>query len=149
VAPEIQAIDDDTFAKFLVAPELADWVIPLRKLRRLKPHTLSPAEERIMALADAALRGFDDAADQLRDVDMKFGTIVNDRGETVELSQSSWVSVLLRPDADLRRRAFAQFYAEFDDHKFTLASTLTHSIKSDVFRARARNFPSAREGALI
>jgi oligoendopeptidase F len=149
VAPEIQAIDDDTFANFLVTPELVEWVIPLRKLRRLKPHTLSPAEERILALADAALRGFDDAADQLRDVDMKFGTIVNDRGETVELSQSSWVSVLLRPDADLRRRAFAQFYAEFDDHKFTLASTLAHSIKGDVFRARARNFPSAREGALF
>ncbi|HET6407266.1 MAG TPA: oligoendopeptidase F [Chthoniobacteraceae bacterium] len=149
IAPEIQAIDDDTFATYLAAPELSEWVIPLTHLRRLKKHTLSPAEERIMALAGSALRGFDDASGQLMDVDMKFGTIKDSDGKETELSQGSWMSLLLRPDNDLRRRAFKQFYAEFDDHKFTLASTLSHSVKADVFRARARNFPSAREGALF
>jgi oligoendopeptidase F len=36
--PEIQAIDDQTFESFLGTAELRDWQIPLRKLRRLKPH---------------------------------------------------------------------------------------------------------------
>jgi tRNA dimethylallyltransferase len=57
-----------------------------------------------MALASGVLRGFDDAAGQLMDVDMKFGTIIDDRGQEVELSQSSWLSLLMRPDVDLRRR---------------------------------------------
>ena len=149
VAPEVQAIDDATFAAFLASPELREWVVPLTHLRRLKRHTLSPGEERILALSGAALRGFDDASGQLMDVDMKFGTIKDSEGNEIELSQGSWMSLLLRPDADLRRRTFKKFYAEFDDHKFTLASTLSHSIKADVFRARARNFPSAREGALF
>jgi oligoendopeptidase F len=149
IAPEIQAIDDATFEEYLAAPELSAWVIPLKQLRRLKKHTLSPAEERILALAGSAMRGFDDASGQLMDVDMKFGTITDDRGQEVEISQSSWMSLLQRPDVDVRRRTFLKFYGEFDDHKFTLASTLSHSIKADVFRARARNFPSAREGALF
>ncbi len=149
LSPEVQAIDDETFARFLADPVLSEWNIPLKRLRRLKAHTLSQAEERIMALAGAVLHGFDDASGQLMDVDMKFGTIVDDRGQTIELSQSSWMSLLMRPDADLRRRVFKQFYAEFDDHKFTLASTLSHSIKGDVFRARARNYASAREAALF
>jgi oligoendopeptidase F len=148
LGPEIQAIDDETFARFLTDPVLSEWAIPLKKLRRLKAHTLSPAEERIMALANSALSGFDDASGQLMDVDMKFGDITDDRGQTIELSQSSWMSMLLRPDTSLRRRTFQQFYAEFDAHKFTLASTLSHSIKSDVFSARARHYPSAREAAL-
>jgi oligoendopeptidase F len=148
LGPEIQALDDETFARFLADPVLSEWTVPLQKLRRLKAHTLSPAEERIMALGAAVLYGFDDAAGQLMDVDMRFGTITDDRGQEVELSQSSWMSLLLRPDAELRRRTFQQFYAEFDAHKFTLASTLAHSIKADVFRARARRFPSAREAAL-
>lgn len=148
LGPEIQAIDDETFARFRADPELSEWTIPLEKLRRLKAHTLSPAEERIMALASSALGGFDDASGQLMDVDMKFGAITDDRGQTIELSQSSWMSMLLRPDTSLRRRTFQQFYAEFDAHKFTLASTLSHSIKSDVFNARARHYPSAREAAL-
>jgi oligoendopeptidase F len=149
IAPEIQAIDDPTFKAYLKSPELREWVIPLTHLRRLKKHTLSPAEERILALSGAALRGFDEASGQLMDVDMKFGMIKDSEGNETELSQSSWMSLLLRPDTDLRRRAFKQFYGEFDDHKFTLASTLSHSIKADIFRARARNFPSAREGALF
>ncbi len=148
LGPEIQAIDDETFARFLAEPALSEWTIPLKKLRRLKAHTLSPAEERIMALASSALAGFDDASGQLMDVDMKFGNITDDRGQTIELSQSSWMSMLLRPDTSLRRRTFQQFYAEFDAHKYTLASTLSHSIKSDVFNARARHYPSAREAAL-
>jgi oligoendopeptidase F len=149
IAPEIQAINDDTFERYLAAPELREWLTPLRHLRRLKKHTLSPAEERILALAGSALRGFDDASGQLMDVDMKFGDIIDDRGQTMELSQGSWISLMQRPDRELRRRTFQQFYAEFDAHKYTLASTLAHSIKADVFRARARHFASAREGALF
>ena len=40
LVPEIQSIDDETFDRYLNDAELAEWVIPLRKLRRLKPHTL-------------------------------------------------------------------------------------------------------------
>ncbi|MEQ1860020.1 MAG: oligoendopeptidase F [Chthoniobacteraceae bacterium] len=149
LGPEIQAIDDATFARFLADPCLADWLIPLQKLRRLKPHTLGTAEERIMALAGAVLSGFDDASGQLMDVDMRFGSIEDDRGQTIALSQNSWMSLLMRPDADVRQRTFKQFYAEFEAHKFTLASTLAHSIKGDVFQARARHYPSAREAALF
>ena len=45
----------------------------------------------------------------------------------------------------VRRAAFHQFYAEFSDHKFTLAASLTNSVRADVFQARARNYDSARE----
>ena len=66
-----------------------------------------------------------------------------------ELTQSSFISFLYKRDAGLRSRAFQQFYAEFDDHKFTCASTLANSVKADVFHARARNYPSALEAALF
>jgi oligoendopeptidase F len=44
----------------------------------------------------------------------------------------------------VRRRAFKQFYAEFNAHKFTVASTLANSVKADVFHARARNSDPSR-----
>src|SRR5437588_7737593 len=65
VIPEIQAIDDETFAKFVVDSALADWRIKLHKIRRLKPHVLSEPEERILALGAAALNGYDDTFSQL------------------------------------------------------------------------------------
>jgi len=149
VVPEIQAIDDETFAKCIVDPALADWRIKLHKIRRLKPHVLSESEERILALGAAALSGYDDTFSQLTDVDMKFGVLVDDTGREKPLTQSSFSSFLVKHDPELRKRAFEQFYTEFQDHQYTLASSLAYSVKADVFRARARNYSSSLEAALF
>ena len=149
VVPEIQAIDDETFAKCIVDPALADWRIKLHKIRRLKPHVLSESEERILALGAAALSGYDDTFSQLTDVDMKFGVLVDDTGREKPLTQSSFSSFLVKHDPELRKRAFEQFYNEFQDHQYTLASSLAYSVKADVFRARARNYSSSLEAALF
>jgi oligoendopeptidase F len=149
IVPEIQAIDDEKFAQFLADPALAEWRISLRKIRRMKPHVLSEKEERLLALGNAALDGYDDAFGQLTDVDMKFGVLVDEKGEERPLTQSSYSAFLVKRDHALRKRAFHQFYAEFKDHQFTLATDLSYSVKADVFRARARNYPSALEASLF
>jgi len=149
VSPEIQALDDATFERYLAEETLAPWRISLRKQRRFKPHTLSANEERLLALGHSALRGHGETFSQLTNVDMKFGVVADEKGVERELSQSSFSSFLNKRDPEVRRNAFKRFYAEIDDHKFTLASTLASSIKADVFHARARNYPSAREAALF
>jgi oligoendopeptidase F len=149
MTPEIQAIPDETFAKFLDDPALAEWRISLRKIRRMKPHVLSEKEERLLALGSAALDGYEDAFSQLTDVDMKFGVLVDEKGVERPLTQSSYHAFLVKRDHELRKRAFHQYYAEFQDHQFTLATALAYSVKADVFRARARNYPSALEASLF
>ena len=149
VVPEIQAIDDQKLAKFMVDPALADWRIKLHKIRRMKPHVLSEREERILALGSVALSGYDDAFSQLTDVDMKFGVLTDEIGRQKPLTQSSFGSFLVKRDYELRKRAFHQFYEEFQDHQYTLATSLAYSVKADVFRARARNYSSALESALF
>jgi len=149
MGPEIQAIPDDKFAQFLEDPALAEWTIALKKIRRMKPHVLSEREERLLALGSAALDGYDETFSQLTDVDMKFGVLVDQKGEEKPLTQSSFGSFLVKRDHDLRKRAFHQFYDEFQDHQFTLSASLAYSVKADVFRARARNYPSALEASLF
>ena len=75
ISPEIQEIPDEKFEAFLSDPALADWTIPLRKLRRRKLHTLSAAEERLLALGSSAVRGHSETFSQLTNVDMLFGTL--------------------------------------------------------------------------
>jgi oligoendopeptidase F len=149
VVPEIQAIDDARFGKFIADPAVADWRIRLHKIRRLKQHVLSEREERILALGAAALDGYGDTFSQLTDVDMKFGALTDEAGREKPLTQSSFSSFLVKRDPELRKRAFHQFYAEFQDHQYTLASSLAYSVKADVFRARARNYSSSLEAALF
>jgi len=149
VVPEIQAIDDEKFAKFMVDPALTEWRIKLHKIRRMKPHVLSEPEERILALGSVALSGYDDTFSQLTDVDMKFGILTDETGRQKPLTQSSFSSFLVKRDHELRKRAFHQFYEEFQDHQYTLATSLAYSVKADVFRARTRNYSSALESALF
>lgn len=149
VTPEIQAIDDETFEKFLADPVLEPWLISLKKIRRQKPHTLSIAEERLLALGASSLHGHRETFSQLTNVDMKFGSLTDDQGRERELSQSSFSSFLVQRDPEIRKRAFHQFYKEFKDHAYTIASTFAHSVRTDVFQARARNYPSALENALF
>ncbi|PYK92984.1 MAG: oligoendopeptidase F [Verrucomicrobia bacterium] len=149
VIPEIQAIDDEKFTGFMADPALTEWRVKLHKIRRMKPHVLSEPEERLIALGSAALDGYDDTFSQLTDVDMKFGLLTDATGRERPLTQSSFSSFLVKRDDELRKRAFHQFYAEFQDHQYTLATSLAYSVKADVFRARARTYSSALAAALF
>jgi oligoendopeptidase F len=149
ISPEIQEIPDDRFAQFLGDSVLADWTIPLKKLRRNKPHTLTAGEERLLALGSSAMRGHSETFSQLTNVDMKFGVLKDAEGNERELTQSSFSSFLQQRDPAVRKAAFHQFYREFSDHQFSLAAGLANSIRADVFYARARNHASAREAALF
>lgn len=149
VAPELQAVPDEVFAGYLADPVLSEWIVPLKKLRRLKPHTLSANEERLLALGSAATRGHGETFSQLTNVDMKFGKVKDGKGQERELTQSSFSSFLQQRDPAVRREAFHKFYAEFKDHQYTIASSYTNSVRADVFYARARNYPSAIEAALF
>src|ERR1700738_1488378 len=101
VVPEIQAIDDKNFAKFIADPPLAEWRIKLHKIRRLKPHVLSEPEERLLALGSVALSGYDDTFSQLTDVDMKFGVLTDETGREKPLTQSSFSSFFVKRDHEL------------------------------------------------
>ena len=114
-SPEIQAIPDETMDRFLKAPELEEFTIYLRKLLRFKPHILSEAEERILALQEeanqTAYRGFS----ALTNVDMEFGSVTTDEGE-VPLSQSSFSSLLPRRTRDGPWDPYTRFCAESAGH---------------------------------
>ncbi|MEM1157569.1 MAG: oligoendopeptidase F [Verrucomicrobiota bacterium] len=149
LTPELQAVSDETFEAWLADELLAEWHVSLKKLRRYRPHVLSTKEERILAMASLPLGAAEDAFSQLNNVDLKFGTLEDENGKTIELSHGAYSSFLVKPEQKLRQAAFDQYYQEFHEHRFTIASTLSNSVKADVFNARVRNHPSAVEKSLF
>jgi oligoendopeptidase F len=49
----------------------------------------------------------------------------------------------------VRRRAFHQYYAQFKRHENSLAAAYSSSVQKDVYYAKARGYPSAREASLF
>lgn len=148
ITPEIQAIPDDAIRAWLETPALEPWRIHLNKILRYKPHVLSEAEERLLAMqsefSQAARRGFD----ALTDADMRFGHIDTPDGPK-PLTHATYASFMQKPERDLRRRAYEQYLAEYDAHRNTLAALYNGSVQLDIYHARARNFPSALEKSLF
>jgi len=149
IRPEILAIDPAVMDTLLEDPELAGERLLLERIVRYRPHTLGENEERLLAMQSEMSQAARKAFSQLHNADMKFGLVTNEKGEQVELSNSSFIELLHSPDRDVRRTAFQKYYQQFEAHENTLAATLGGSIQKDVYYAKARGHESSLAAALF
>lgn len=149
IRPEIMAIPAKTMDGYLAHKSLAEYKLLLEQLLRYKPHTLSKREENLLAMQSEMSDASNQIFRQLTDADLKWGTIKNERGELVELSNSTFSSFLQSPERSVRKKAFHQYYEQFAAHENTLAATLSASVQRDVYYARARNYKSALSASLF
>ncbi|MBN1394451.1 MAG: oligoendopeptidase F [Pirellulales bacterium] len=149
IRPEILAMPQSKLDEYLEAPELAPYKLLLTRIVRFKPHTLGEKEERLLAMqaemAGASSRIFR----QLQDADMKFGTVANEKGQTIELTHSNFMAFQTSPDRKVREESFNKYYAEYESLEHTLAATLNSTVQKDVYYANARNYPTALDSALF
>jgi len=149
IRPEILGIPAKKMKEFMPAKELASYRLLLERIQRYKPHTLSDAEEKLLAMqsemSDASNRIFR----QLNDADLKFGMVTDEHGAQIELSHSSFSALLHSPSREVRKTAFHQYYDVFAAHENTLAATLSGSVQRDAYYAKARGYESARAAALF
>ena len=149
MTPEIQSIPNEIINQYMEDASLGELRFYLEKILRYKPHTRSEMEEQILAMSREIANGPSLVFSQLDNVDLKFGTITDDSGNEIELSHGNFTTFLTSPHRELRKKAFFQYYQAYQDHKHTLAATLSNSIKKDFFYARVRNFNNCRISALF
>jgi len=146
--PEILSIDSEKIEAWIAGPDFDEYRIALKKLLRFRDHTLSPAEEKILAMQGEVRQIPTQTFSSLCDVDFDFGTVKTPEGEK-PLSQSTLSSFLMHPDGEVRERAYRQFYSLYDGHKNSLANLYSGSIRQDIYLSRVRKYPSARAMALF
>ncbi len=149
IRPEILAIEPDKLEAFLATEELADFKLVLERIARFRDHTLSDNEEKLLAMQGEMAQTADKVFRGLNDADLKFGSVKNEDGEEVELTNSTFSQFLISPDRNVRSSAFHQYYEQFAAHENTLAATLAGSIHGDVYYARARNYSGSLDAALF
>ena len=149
ITPEIQSLPDEVVSRYLADTSLREYKFYLEKILRYKPHTRSESEEQILAMSRELAGAPSQVFGQLDNVDLKFGTVTDQSGNEIELSHGNFTTFLINPRQDVRKKVFFQYYQAYQNHKHTLAATLAHSVKKDLFYSRARNFESCRVAALF
>ena len=147
--PEIMAIPDETLDRFYAEkPELERYRRYLTNLRRMKAHSLSAQEERLLAAAGEMAQAPDNIYGMFADADMKFEDAVDAQGKSHPLSQGTFVALESGSDRVLRKSAYENLYKGFGNFKNTAAGLLNAQNKQLKFFAEARKYPNAFEAAL-
>ncbi len=147
--PELLAIDPEKMEAIVAAPILEKYRLLLQRIVRYRAHTLTDTEESLIALQGEMAQTATKVFRQLNDADLKFGEVKNEKGESVELSNSTFGQFMISQNRGVRKAAFHQYYEQFQAHENTLAATLAGSIHTDVYYARARKYPSALAASLF
>ena len=145
--PELLALPQETFDEIASSPELADYSVLLKELADQRPHTLTTAEERIIASYGEVLSAPGTITSSLENADMQFAPAVDSEGQEHELTGSNFVLLQMQEDRELRKSAFENYYKGFQDHINTFADAYSANVKRETVSASLRHYPSSREMA--
>ena len=147
--PEMLAISDETMEQFYAQePGLERFRRFLDDHRRLKAHTLSPAEEKLLAAAGNITRTPSDIFGMLANADMTYPDAVDAQGKAHHLTGGTFVPLQMSPDRELRRDAYEKLYTRLGEFKNTSAAMLYGQVKQLKFCADARHYGSSLEASL-
>ena len=146
--PELLAIPEHTLSQLLAStPGLAVYNHYLEEIARMRPYTLSEAEEKLLAMASDPLDKFDSVFTAIDSSDLQFGTVIDSDGNEVELTNSRYGAFLHSTDRRVREDAWTGLFKGYNALNHTLAANYEGHVKSRVFFARARGFESRLEHA--
>lgn len=149
IEPEFLTLSEEQFHKLIADSALTPYRFHLEKIGRMRPHTLSPSQEELMALSGKALDTSYRAFGALNNADLTFKPAVDSKGEEFPLSNGSYLSYLRSPDRTLRKTAFENLHKGYEMHVNTLCELIQGQVQSHLFVSRARKFNSCLEAALF
>ena len=142
--PEILALPEETLKAFLEDSRLAPYRFLMENLLRRKPHTLSAAEEQLLASFGEVISAPGEISDNLQDADLVFDPVTDSQGGQVEVTGSNYILLQSSTDRTLRQNAFRSYYKGYRQHINTFAATYSANVKAAAAEARARHYESSR-----
>lgn len=149
LAPELLALPEADLLSAAESPGFAPYRAYLRALSRQRPHTLSAKEERIVAMAGELGAAPDTIYSLLTDADMKYQPINFPDGTSHEVTQGSFIPLMMNREQSVREAAFASLYEGYKAYSATIPAIYAASVKADLFSSRTANFESALGAALF
>lgn len=143
IVPEIIGMDSSLLETFLKDERIAPYKKMIDEILRDKPYTLSEKEEELMAAVSDLTGVAENTYEMLSYADMKFPEIEDEKGEKVRLDHFNYSTYIKSKNQRVRKDAFEAEFGTYKKYSNTMASTLFGAIKSEIFNAKTRKYPSA------
>ena len=147
--PEILRIGGATVESFVAGERrLEPYAAHLRDIARREAHTLTDAEEKILAAAQPLAESASNIYGILANADFPYPTITLSDGRTAKVNQAGYAALRTRANREDRRAAMAAFFGALGEFGRTFGTTINSSVQKSLFYAKSRKYGSTLEAAL-
>jgi oligoendopeptidase F len=149
ITPEIAAMDKQQVDTFIEQePGLKVFKMALYDVLRMKPHTLSEKEEKILAEASLLADGPSSIYGVFSNAEMPYPEIKLSDGTATTLTKAEYSRYRAAANRSDREAVFGAFWGAFDKFKGTFGTQLYANVKKNMFYARTRGYESSLHRAL-
>lgn len=150
IIPTLLEYDYSVIEKFyLEKPELKEYEFVFVNIFRIKIHTLTKSEEKILSSFEQTLSFPENIYDTFSNADLKFGSIKDEHGDLVEITDSNFSLYIKSKDRNVRKAAFDTLYNGYKKYENTISLMLSNDVKVNNTLAKLRKYNSALEASLF
>lgn len=148
--PFLLSLEEKTLKGYIAEVKgLAYFEEDLLDSYRYKAHVLTKEQEAVLSKVGEAFSAPQKTFGMINNADIKFGEIISDSGEKVELTRGMYSKLIEDQDRNKRKDAYKAYYKPYVQLKNTIGSTLSAAIRNNVNMAKVRDYPSALEKSLF
>ena len=149
IRPEILAMDPakvkDFFAK---EPKLDQYKTYIDDIQRMRAHTLSAEQEKILASFGLITDTPSDVYNVFNNAEMPYSKVTLSTGEEVTLTNSAYTKYRSTGVREDRAKIFDAFFNKYGEFENTIGANFAGKIKTDFVYAKDRNYESALAAAV-
>ena len=150
VDPELLTIGESQLRQWLADdPRMRLYEHYFDDLFRKQAHVRTAEVEELLGMLRDPFISTRNTTNMLANADFKFKPARDTQSKKIELTQSTYNSILGGTDRKARKTAWKHYNDKYLEFKNTLAGNLATSIKQTVFNMKARNFSSSLEATLF
>ena len=148
IVPEITYTDENKIYKFIEDyPNLRKYERDIKDTLEKKKHILTKAEEELLSKYSEVFSASENTFDILTNAEFKFGELIKENGESVELTDATYTNFLKNQNESVRKQAFDLMYKKYSEYINTIAELYLSNVKTTVITSKIRKYNSSLERA--
>src|SRR5213596_827816 len=147
--PEILRFEKGKVDKFIRSePRLKIYRFYLEDIARRSAHTLSAAEEKLLADMGPLAAASSSTYGILSNADFPFPSVTLSDSKVVKLDQAAFADLRALPNRSDREKVMSAFFAALGHFSGTFGTTMNGEVQKVLFQSKARKYESALEYSL-
>jgi len=147
--PEILRFEKGKVDKFIRSePRLKIYRFYLEDIARRSAHTLSAAEEKLLADMGPLAGASSSTYGIMSNADFPFPSVTLSDGKAVKLDQAAFADLRALPNRSDREKVMSAFFTALGHFSGTFGTTMNGEVQKVLFQSKARKYESALEYSL-